>query len=585
MKKIILVFLMVFSLFGLIACDDAAEATVSELVIVTEPTKVEYNVEESLDLAGLEVKAVFSDETEQDLVEADLTVSGFDSETTGQKTVTLTYEGVSVSFVVTVFDPDADKELQSINVKSLPTTQQYEVDAAFDDTGLVIEAVYNTGEKEEVEDYDLSGFDSSEVNLDGVVTVTFESMTATFSYRIRDIISQGVTDTTVTVGNTAVTSGALSFVGLPFNAGMQAYFDKINDAGGVGGRTIEFISYDDGFDATAGLTYTKKLVEEDEIFALVGHFGTPTVGATIDYIQEVGVPMVYAATGINSLYFETDEGLGNPVMAVQPIYKTDGRIMTARALNESLFGDDSDEQLAASAKVGVLYTTTDDGVSMKAGIEIQAAQEDRTDDFIYKSFSSADTSALDAAVLDLQLAGVGAVIVASNQAPFKAAVGSLQAAGLKVPVFTSYVNADATSVDPTVTYDFPMYANAWLDISDPDGVSGFSNAYWTFANDMIAADSETTYAANAFAMAGYIAASIFVEGLMRVGDDLLTWETYIDAMESAPIDVPMGGTVDFTEGKRWGIASMALLELDNSGDTPAWNKAREIETLQTIQAK
>jgi ABC-type branched-subunit amino acid transport system substrate-binding protein len=586
MKKIILVFLMVFSLFGLIACTDAADATVSELVIVSEPTKVEYNVEEALDLTGLDVKAVYSDETEKALVESDLAISGFDSETTGEKTITLTYDGVSVSFTVTVFDPDADKELQSINVKSLPTTQQYEVGASFDDAGLVIEAVYNTGAKEEVAsaDYTLSGFDSSEVNLDGVVTVTFEEKTATFSYTVREIIVQGITSTTITVGNTAVTSGALSFVGLPFNAGMQAYFDKINTAGGIGGRTIEFINYDDGFDATAGLTYTKKLVEEDEVFALVGHFGTPTVGATIDYIQEVGVPMVYAATGINSLYFETDEGLGNPVMAVQPIYKTDGRIMTARALNEAVYGANADEKLSSSAKVGVLYTTTDDGVSIKAGIEIQAAQEERSGDFIYKSFSSADTSALDAAVLDLQTAGVGAIIVASNQSAFKAAVGSINSAGISVPVFTSYVNADATSVDSTVDYNFPMYANAWLDITDPESDNGFTDAFNTFAADMVAAD-EAAYAGNAYAMAGYIAAAIFVEGLQRVGDDLLTWETYIDAMESAPIDVPMGGTVDFTEGKRWGIASMALLQLDNSGDTVAWTKFRDIETLQTIQDK
>ena len=584
MKRIVLALLMVFSVFGLVACVEATEVTVDHLTIVTEPTKVEYNVGESLDLTGLEVKAVYSDETEKTLVEADLTVAGFDSESVGEKTVTLTYEGKSASFAVTVFDPDAELELLSINVKSLPMTQQYLVGAQFDDTGLVIEAVYNTGAKEEVTDYTLSGFDSSAVNLDGVITVTYEEKTATFSYKIRETIVQGVTDTTITVGNAAATSGVFAAVGVPFNAGIEAYFAKINADGGVGGRTLNFVHYDDGFDATAGLNYTKQLVEEDNIFALVGHFGTPTVGATIDYIQDTGIPMVYAATGINSLYFETDEGLTNPVMAVQPIYKTDGRIMTARVLNESLFGTNNDAKLAAGTKVGVLYTTTDDGMSIKAGIQIQAAQEERTDDFIYRSFSAADTAALNSAVLDLQLAGVGAIIVASNQAPFKAAVGAINSAGLTVPVFTSYVNADATSVDSAVDYGFDMYANAWLDISDPEGVSGLSDAYWTFANDMIAADY-STYAANAYSMAGYIAAAIFVEGLSRVGDGLLTWETYIDAMEEAPIDVPMGGTVDFTEGKRWGISSMALLKLDNSGETPAWNKFYDIETLLNIQSK
>lgn len=585
MKKFVLVFLMVFSLFGLAACAGEAEKEIDYLDIVSNPDKVEYNVGDELDLTGLDLRIVYTDETELDLALADVEVTGFDTNTIGEQTITVTYEDVSATFTVTVFDPDADKELLSINVKSLPTTQQYVVGASFDDTGLVIEAVYNTGEKEDVTDYTLSGFDSSAVNLDGEVTVTFEDKTATFSYKIRETIVQGITDTTITVGNTAATSGVFAAVGVPFNEGILAYFDKVNQAGGVGGRTINFVTYDDGFDATAGLNYTKQLVEEDNVFALVGHFGTPTVGATVDYIQDVGVPMVYAATGINALYFEVEEGLSNPVMAVQPIYKTDGRMMTARALNESVYGTNGDEKIATDSKIGVLHTTTDDGVSMKAGIEIEAAQENRSDDFIYRSFSADDTATLNAAILDFQTAGVDAVIVASNQAPFKAAVGALNSAGLDVPVFTSYVNADATSVDPTVTYGFNMYANAWLDISDPDGQLGFSDAYWTFAADMVAYDEDTTYSANAYAMAGYIAAAIFVEGLERVGDDLLTWETYIDAMEEAPIDVPMGGTVDFTEGKRWGIASMALLQLDNSGDAPAWNKTREIETLEEIQNK
>jgi ABC-type branched-subunit amino acid transport system substrate-binding protein len=556
MKKLVLLLVAVFSLFGLIACVDNTEdeKTLDSIVITAEPTKVEYNLGEELDLTGLAVKAVYSDETEVELAVADVTVTGFDNTTASEQTITVTYQEKTDTFTVNVFDPLAERVLRSISVKSLPTTQQYAVGESFDDTGLVIEALYENGDREEITEYTLTGFTSEAVKLDGVITVTFEEETTTFTYKVREVIVQGVTDTTITVGNTAATSGVFAAVGIPFNAGIEAYFFKINEAGGINGRTLEFVTYDDGFDATAGLNYTKQLVEEDNVFALVGHFGTPTVGATLGYIQETGVPMVYAATGINSLYFEKEDGLSNPVMAVQPIYKTDGRIMTARALNESLFGANGDAQLPSDAKVGVLHTTTDDGMSIKAGI------------------------------LDLQTEGVQAVIIASNQAPFKAAVGALDSAGLTVPVFTSYVNADATSVDPTIDYGFPMFANAWLDIVDPEGTNGLSDAYWTFATDMTAA-GYGDYAANAFAMAGYIAASIFVEGLNRVDDGLLTWETYIDAMESAEINVPMGGVVDFTEGKRWGIASMALLQLDNSGDLPAWAKVRNIETIQDIQAK
>jgi len=413
------------------------------------------------------------------------------------------------------------------------------------------------------------------------------------------IVVQGVTDTEIIVGNTAATSGAFAAVGVPFNAGIEAYFKQINDAGGVNGRTITFITYDDTFDQATGITYTKKLVEEDKVFALVGHFGTPTVGGTVDYIQEVGVPMVYAATGINALYFQ--ESPANPVMAVQPIYKTDGRVMTARALNESLFGANADQKLGATDKVGVLYTTSDDGMSIKEGIEFQAAEENRTDSFIYKSFSAEDVASLTTAILELKTANVGAVIIAANQVPFKTAAGVLSTQGVDVPVFTSYVNANASAVDATVDYGFDMYANAWIDIVDATGLYGFSQAYWDFVAVMTAAgydgaddaDDLPNYTANAYSMAGYIAASLFVEGLERVGTDELTWASYIAAMEESPLTVPMGGLVDFTDGKRWGIASMALLKLNITTTTvdevevrtAAWAKIYGIETLDAIVAK
>ncbi len=413
------------------------------------------------------------------------------------------------------------------------------------------------------------------------------------------IIVQGVTDTEIVVGNTAATSGAFAVVGVPFNAGIEAYFRQINeDEGGIAGRTLRFVTYDDGFDQATGISYTKKLVEEDQVFALVGHFGTPTVSGTLEYIEDIGVPMVYAATGINALYFQ--ESPANPIMAVQPIYKTDGRVMTARALFESLYGETGDQPLAEDAKIGVLHTTTDDGMSIKEGIEVEAELAGKTADFIYKSFSAEDTAALTAAVIDLQAEGVEAVIVAANQAPFKAAIGIMNTQGLHVPTFTSYVSANANAVEATTNYQFDLYANAWIDIVDPEGLSGFSDAYWAFAATMTAAgydgntEGKSNYTADAYAMAGYIAASIFVEGLKRVGEDELTWESYIAAMESEAISVPMGGFVDFSGGKRWGIASMALLKLspvfgndEDPEERTAWNwaKVRDIEGIEEIEAK
>ena len=109
-------------------------------------------------------------------------------------------------------------------------------------------------------------------------------------------LTQGV-DTTnhvITVGNTAATSGAFAPVGVPFNYAQEAYFwyfenhtDGYTDAAG-NKYTIDFKHYDDGFDGTEGSNLTTKLVEDDKVFALVGHFGSNTVAATMEYVEEMG---------------------------------------------------------------------------------------------------------------------------------------------------------------------------------------------------------------------------------------------------------------------------------------------------------
>lgn len=411
-------------------------------------------------------------------------------------------------------------------------------------------------------------------------------------------LAQGVTDTTIKVGNTAATTGALSFVGVPFNAGVEAYFKLVNDNGGIDGRMIEFVHYDDQFDPTLGVTYTETLVEEDEVFALVGHFGTPTVGATINYIQEQGVPMVYAATGINALYFE--ESLGNPVMAVQPIYLTDGRIMAARALTENIYGEAGDEAFPTTGTIGVLYTNDDVGNSIKAGIEIEMDALGIAQNRVY--YLAVTDLTVDTAVQLLKGYGVSTVILAMNQGPFAYSLTSMFNQTLEVPVFTSYVNADITAVDHTqYSEDRPIFTNAWVDVFSEEGQAAVADYVACIDNADLTTEEKTAYYSNSFAIAGYIAAVVFVEGLERVAanGDPLTWENYIAAMEEGPINIPMGGTVDFSGGKRWGIASMSLLQYSFVlGDNPATTDVTEtdfpieafgitqpIETLEEIEAK
>ncbi len=391
---------------------------------------------------------------------------------------------------------------------------------------------------------------------------------------------QGVTDTKILIGNTAATSGAFAGVGLPFNAGLNARLDVLNAAGGYKGRKVELKHYDDGFVGTAGYTYTEKLVEDDKVFALVGHFGTPTVSATVDYIQDKGVPMVYAATGINDLYFQKTPG--NPVLAVQPIYKTEGRVMVARVFGHAdLFG--------AVAKLGVVYTTDDAGQSIMNGINQQllAMGKDTSTTKIALDAAAADYNA---AADSLKAAGVNAVIVAANQAPYTKFLNAMKDRELEVPVYTSYVSASVAAIpNGFATAKRKIFANAWVDLYTEDGQKGLTD-YMAAVNAAkehgAITEAEHGYAMGAgiaFGIAGYIAGDVFVQGLERLGDKAISWENYIAALEEAPIALPMAAGIDFSEGKRWGIDKLLLLQRDES-DVSGFVLAKTGATIDELVA-
>ena len=104
----------------------------------------------------------------------------------------------------------------------------------------------------------------------------------------------GVTDTEIKIGNTGPYSGPLAN-GSPFPLSEKAYFEMINAQGGINGRKITWISYDDGYSPPKTVEMTRKLVEEDQVLCLSGSIGTPTNSAVWHYLNEKKVPQLFPA--------------------------------------------------------------------------------------------------------------------------------------------------------------------------------------------------------------------------------------------------------------------------------------------------
>lgn len=352
--------------------------------------------------------------------------------------------------------------------------------------------------------------------------------------------AQGVTDTTVKVGNSIATSGPLAPVGVPFKAGIEAYFKMVNDGGGVNGRTIEYVHQDDEFNPEKGKAAVDKMINDEKIFAFVGHFGTPIVGATLNDIKEAGVPAVYFATGTGLLYNEKAEGADRVAYPVQPVYPMEGRILGAWAMGE--FG---------AKTIGVVYTNDDAGKDLLSGINSQA---EGTATVVAEQVPP-NAEDVSAAITKLKDSDVDVVIIAAIQGTFPQIAKEMAKQGLFKPTLTTYVNADqrmTALVAEDVNGQFDIYANAWVDMTQP-AIEDFREWVGKVSNEDLSN--------NAYAMTGWIAAHFFVEGLKRVDGDL-TWETFMNAMEEAPIENPFGGSIDFSNGQRLGTQEMALLKMN-----------------------
>lgn len=105
----------------------------------------------------------------------------------------------------------------------------------------------------------------------------------------------------ILIGHSSAFTGSASDLGTEMRAGLKASFAQINDAGGINGRMIRLISLDDGYEPDRAVQNSKILIEEDQVFALVGQVGTPTAKAAVPYVTERGVPFFAPFTGAEFL--------------------------------------------------------------------------------------------------------------------------------------------------------------------------------------------------------------------------------------------------------------------------------------------
>ncbi len=120
----------------------------------------------------------------------------------------------------------------------------------------------------------------------------------------------GVSDDKILFGQSAAFQGPASALGVGVREGILAAFNEANDLGGVHGRELELVSYDDGYEPTRAIGNTRRLIDDDQVFALIGEVGTPTSRAVQPIATAADVPFIGPFTGAG---FLRDTRLGNVI--------------------------------------------------------------------------------------------------------------------------------------------------------------------------------------------------------------------------------------------------------------------------------
>jgi len=164
----------------------------------------------------------------------------------------------------------------------------------------------------------------------------------------------GVTATEIKIGNTAPYSGPASATGTIFRA-LAAYFEMVNDRGGINGRKVNFISYDDGYSPPRTVEMTRRLVERDKVLFIAASAGTPTSTAVWKYLNDRHIPQLFLISGAS----KWGDPKGHPwTMGWMPTYRSEAEIY-ARYIRENV----------PNARIGILYQNDDFGKDHLAGFK------------------------------------------------------------------------------------------------------------------------------------------------------------------------------------------------------------------------
>src|SRR5687768_1117608 len=327
-------------------------------------------------------------------------------------------------------------------------------------------------------------------------------------------LAQGVTSDRILLGQAAVFSGPAAQLGIQMRNGIKAYFDHVNENGGVHGRKLELISEDDFYESSRAPGASKKLIEEHKVFALLGYVGTPTGVAHLPVTTQAKVPLVGMFTGAEVLR----DPLNRYVFHVRASYYDETDKIVEQVVS------------TGGKKISVFYQADSYGEAGRKGTEIALAKRGMK---IHSTGTvERNTIKVEEAVKSIHASQPDAVIMVSAYTSCAEFIRQMKKAGsgaifYNVSFVGSKALADALGKEGVGVAISQVVPFPW----------GRSVPVVKEYQELAKKAGYTDY--NFSAMEGFLSAKVMVEGLRRAGKNP-TREGLVDALEKMS-DVDLGG--------------------------------------------
>ena len=333
------------------------------------------------------------------------------------------------------------------------------------------------------------------------VALLAASASAAFAQKKYDT---GATDTEIKIGNVEAYSGPASAYGI-IGKTEEAYFKMINDQGGINGRKINWISYDDAYSPPKTVEQTRKLIESDEVLLVFNALGTPTQTAVQKYQTPKKVPQLFVATGAS----KWNDPKNFPwTMGFQPSYRAEARIFAKYILKNKPDG-----------KVAVFYANDDFGKDYLAGLKDVFGDKASKMIIMEESYETSEPS-IDNHIVKMKDAGADVLVNISTPKFAAQAIKKVAELGWKPMHLMTDVSISIGAVMKPAGLEASegvLSAGYLKDASDPQwkddaGMKkfmAFIDKYMPGAN---VADSNIPF--------GYAAAQTMVQVLKQCGDNL-----------------------------------------------------------------